>query len=115
MSQSQLTESKLDDVLAPAPPSLVTTYHRGKSYSNDIRARVMLLLQQHVSKAEIARRLQVSAKTVRRYQQAAMRQALSVPTPEPQGGHRSSIALLNRNQIVAIANLLLAKPKLTVA
>ncbi len=111
--EANITASDLEFQIA-APVPLISLYRRGTAYGRDIRCRVLSYLQQQLSKAEIARRLNICEKTVRRYQKAAEIQSIPVPLPKQQGGYRSSIALLNRTQIIQLGNLLLSKPKLTI-
>jgi transposase len=89
-------------------------YKRGFALSSDVRARVMELLQQGVRPTQIAARLMISTKTVHRYKLSAEKQQLRVPLPEPRGGYRSSIATLDRKQIISLGALLLRTPKLSI-
>src|SRR4051812_45732729 len=72
----------------------------------------MQKLRDGVAPTDIARSLHVSRQTVYRYKHAASQQGAAVPRPLPQGGFRS--ALLDRAQIVGLAQLLLAAPKQTI-
>ena len=110
----------LDDDVAPAPiiaiPALepITVYRRGHPLPHDLRARAMLLLQQGIPKQAIAKRLCISRSTLLRYQKASELQVKAVPIVKPRGGYRSAVALLNREQILQLGEMLLRQPKLTI-
>jgi transcriptional regulator with XRE-family HTH domain len=95
-------------------PEPIEIYRRGHPLPQDLRARVMLYLQQGLSKQTIANRLCISRSTVSRYQKAAAEQNKAVPNVRPWGGYRSSAALLNRQQILQLGEMLLRQPKLTI-
>ena len=92
----------------------ILLFRRGIPLSYDIRARVMKFLSDGLSAAEIARRLKISKRTVWRYKKAADAQKKSVPKPLRQGGYRASVALLNRDKILKIGNILIENPKLNI-
>ena len=73
----------------------ISIYRRGHPLPHDLRARVMLYLQQGVSKQAVAHRLSISCSSVLRYQKASIAQNIAVPMVRPRGGYRSAIALLN--------------------
>ena len=100
--------------IAPRFGAPISIYRRGHPLSIDIRSRVMLYLQQGLKPKLIAQQLQISSRTVGRYKKLADAQQLSVPVVCPRGGYRSSVALLNREQILALARLLFKLPKLTI-
>ena len=99
--------------IIPAPEP-IEVYRRGHPLPQDLRARVMLYLQQGLRKQTIASRLCISRSTVLRYQQAAAEQNNTVPQVRPRNGYRSSVALLNREQILKLGEMLLQQPKLTI-
>jgi len=98
-------------VIAPTP---IQVYRRGHPLAVDLRSRVMLYLQQGLSATAVAHRLEISVRTVSRYKRQAIAQKLAVPMVRPRGGFRKSIALLNRQQILALGELLMKGPKLTI-
>ena len=100
--------------IAPRFGAPISIYRRGHPLSIDIRSRVMLYLQQGLKPKLIAQQLQISSRTVGRYKKLADAQQLSVPVVCPRGGYRSSVALMNREQILALARLLFKLPKLTI-
>lgn len=95
----------------PLPVRRCTNEER---HSADIRARVMECSGRGMQPSEIASRLMVSTKTIRRYRRAAEVQHLRVPRPKPRGGYRRSLAVLNRDQIVGLGQLLMQLPKLSI-
>jgi transposase len=104
--------------IAPAAPGLVVQpiriYRRGHPLPYDLRARVMLYLQQGLAKQTIAQRLSISRSTVLRYEKAAVAQSVPIPGVQNRGGFRSAIAMLNRQQILKLGEMLLQHPKLTI-
>ena len=92
----------------------ITVYRRGHPLPHDLRARAMLLLQQGLSKQNIATRLCLSRSTLLRYQKASEAQQKAVPIGTPRGGYRAAVALLNRQQILQLGEMLLRQPKLTI-
>lgn len=112
-------DDQLDaDAAMPAAPQPalepISIYRRGHPLPHDLRARVMLYLQQGMSKQAIANRLSISRSSVLRYHKASLVQSQAVPTVQPRGGYRSTIALLDRQQVLQLGELLLQKPKLTI-
>ncbi len=99
-------------VAAVASP--IQIYRRGHPLAADLRSRVMLYVQQGLTAKAVAESLLISVRTVSRYKNLALTQNLSVPLVQPRGGFRKSIALLNRQQILALGELLLKNPKLTI-
>jgi len=91
----------------------ISIYRRGHPLSLDMRSRVMSCLQQGMSSKQVAKELRVSTRTVARYRKLANEQHLPVPVARPRGGFRSSLTLMNRQQILALAEVLLKAPKLT--
>jgi len=92
----------------------ICIYRRGHPLPHDLRARVMLYLQQGLAKQAIANRLSISRSTVLRYQKTAAEQSKPIPSVRPRGGFRSAIAILDRQQILKLGEMLLQHPKLTV-
>ncbi len=92
----------------------ITVYRRGHPLPHDLRARAMLLLQQGISKQTVAKRLCLSRSTLLRYQKASEIQQKAVPVVNPRGGYRAAVALLNREQILQLGQMLLRQPKLTI-
>jgi len=92
----------------------ITVYRRGHPLPHDLRARAMLLLQQGIPKQTIAKRLCLSRSTLLRYQKASESQVKAVPIVKPRGGYRAAVALLNRQQILQLGEMLLSQPKLTI-
>src|ERR1700738_5310307 len=80
----------------------INIYRRGRPLPQELRARVMLYLQQGLTKQSIASRLAVSRSTVLRYQKAASDQGNAIPNVKPRGGYRSAVALLNREQVLKL-------------
>ena len=74
----------------------------------------MLYLQQGLTKSTIASRLTISRTTVLRYQKAASEQGNAIPNVKPRGGYRSAVALLSREQVLKLGEMLLRQPKLTI-
>ena len=74
----------------------------------------MLLLQQGLTKQAVAKRLCLSRSTLLRYQKASELQHKAVPLVKPRGGYRAAVALLNRQQILQLGEMLLRQPKLTI-
>lgn len=101
-------------VLADPGPGLIPIYRRGHALPQDLRSRVMLHLKEGLSKQLIANRLSISRSTVLRYEKSARAQSQEVPIARPRGGYRSSVALLNRQQILQLGEMLLRRPKLTI-
>src|SRR5690349_8519686 len=91
-----------------------TIYRRGHPLAYDLRSRVMRYLQQGMAKTQIALKLCVSRSTVQRYQKLAHEQTHLVPTVRPRGGYRNEVALLDRQQILQLGEMLLRQPKLTI-
>jgi transposase len=104
------------DVPIPLAPRLesINIYRRGHPLPHDLRARVMLYLQEGMSKQAIANRLSISRSSVLRYHKASLVQSQAVPTVRPRGGYRSALALLDREQVLKLGELLLRQPKLTI-
>lgn len=92
----------------------ITVYRRGHPLPHDLRARAMMLLRQGLSKQAVAKRLCLSRSTLLRYQKASEMQNKPVPLVKPRGGYRASVALLNRQQILQLGEMLLGQPKLTI-
>jgi len=92
----------------------ITVYRRGHPLPHDLRARAMLLLQQGIPKQTIAQRLCISRSTLLRYQKDSALQAKAVPIVKSRGGYRAAVALLNRQQILQLGEMLLKQPKLTI-
>lgn len=119
-AQPALANSVLQLSRAPTPVAAVgidgniQVYRRGHPLPIDLRSRVMVCLQQGMTAKRIAQQLQISMRTVCRYKKTTTEQQVSVPLVRSRGEYRSSIALLNRQQILFIAELLIKMPKLTI-
>ena len=92
----------------------ISVYRRGHPLPQDLRARAMLLLQQGLTKQAVAKRLCLSRSTLLRYQKASEKQHRTVPLVKPRGGYRAAVALLNRQQILQMGEMLLRQPKMTI-
>ena len=114
VDDDQLGGAAAAAVLAGPVLEPISIHRRGHPLPRDLRARVMLYLQQGISKQAIASRLSISRSSVLRYQKASIAQSVAVPSVRPRGGYRSAIALLNRQQVLKLGELLLQHPKLTI-
>ncbi len=92
--KGDVAEAKIVDADAAFIPIIavpasdpITVYRRGHPLPHDLRARVMLLLQQGVPKQTIAKRLCISRSTVLRYRKASESQIQAVPIVMPRGGY----------------------------
>ena len=110
----EAAHSEVVVIAAPVLNESIRVYRRGHPLPVDLRSRIMLRVQQQMSATDIAKQLQISTRTVWRYKNAAIRQQVSVPQVRSRGGYRSSIAMLDRNQMLQLAELLLNMPKLTI-
>jgi transposase len=104
--------------IGPLPPpvagGVIQVYRPGHPLAIDLRSRVMAYLQQGQTSVSISKRLRISTSTITRYKKAAREQRLPVPVVRPRGGYRKEVALMNREQILALGNLLMKFPKLTI-
>ena len=110
----EAAHSEVAVIAAPILNESIRVYRRGHPLPVDLRSRIMLRVQQQMSATDIAKQLQISTRTVWRYKNAAICQQVSVPQVRSRGGYRSSIAMLDRNQMLQLAELLMKMPKLTI-
>jgi len=99
------TEPQPCDLVKGPPPT-------GRPFPPELRARVMALLEDQCSIAEVARRLLISRRTIHRYIRAAEEQDTNVPEPGMVGGPNN--VKVQRKDLLRWVKLVLQNPKISV-